>query len=95
MRAAKWYARTITDVKKRGPLLTLGAFVLGLVLMWAAFMWWTVNGIAAMDTLDGEPPGPLHGYGVTAILALPGLGLIVFGVRRFVLGESDHESGDA
>lgn len=93
--AAKWYARTITDVKKPGTLLTLGAFVLGLMLAWAAFMWWTVNGIAAMDTLDGEPPGPLHGYGVTAILALPGLGLIVFGVRRFVLGESDHESGDA
>jgi hypothetical protein len=54
--------------------------------VFSALVFWTVNGIAAIDTLDGKPPGPLHGYGVTAALAVPGLSLLVFGVRRVALG---------
>ncbi len=66
----------------------LGAVVLGLVLLCAAFVFWNVNGIAAIDTLDGKPPGLLHGYGVIATLMLAGVGALVFGVRRIAVRRS-------
>ena len=54
----------------------------GVLLLCAAFIWWTVNGITAMDTPDGEPSGPLHGYGVLAVLVVGGLATLLLGVRR-------------
>jgi hypothetical protein len=61
---------------------------MGFLLVFSAFVWWTVNGIAAIDTADGEPPGPLHGYGVTAILVFAGLSGIALGLRRMAVGRS-------
>jgi len=76
------------SVSVRTILIGVGALLLGLLLVWSAFVFWTVNGIAAIDTPDGKPPGPLHGYGVAAILVLAGLSAVVFGVRRIVARRS-------
>jgi hypothetical protein len=43
-----------------------------------------VDGITAIDTPDGEPSDPLHGYGVTAVLVLAGFILPFLGIRRLV-----------
>ena len=54
-------------------------------MLWAAGTWWLVTGIASIDTVDNERPGPLNGYGVTAVLVLGALAMLWSGtelVRR-------------
>ena len=67
----------------RQVLVRAGSVVLGGLFLVAAFVEWVVGGISAsMDTPDGERTGPLNGYGVMALLAIAGLGLLYLGVRR-------------
>ena len=61
-----------------------GGILLGVLLLASAFVFWTVNGISAIDSPDGEPSGPLQGYGVTAVLVIAGSALVFVGVRRLV-----------
>lgn len=88
-------ARTILDVSKRATLLGVGAIGVGLALMYLAVVWWSINGLTAMETADGRPSGPLNGYGVLTVLAVPGLGLLVFGIRRVALGVRGRLSDNA
>jgi hypothetical protein len=67
-------------------MLGLSTVGLGLVLACSAFVWWTVNGLTALDTPDDKPSGPLHGYGVTALLLTAALGSLYVGVRRLSTG---------
>lgn len=70
-------------MQTRRLLFRAGSLALGVLFLVAAFLWWTVGGIsAAMDTLDGERPGPLHGYGVLAVLIVAALALLFLGMRR-------------
>lgn len=78
----------LASVNMRATLLTASALLLGFLLVYSAFVWWTVSGMGAIDTSDGNPPGPLHGYGVAAILVLAGLSALVFGVRRIAASRS-------
>lgn len=67
-------------MQTRQILFRAGSVALGVLFLVAAFVWWTVGGIsAAMDTLDGEPSGPLQGYGVLAVLIMAGLALLFLG----------------
>ena len=63
--------------------------------MYLAVVWWSVNGLTAMETAAGRPSGPLNGYGVLAVLAVPGLSLLVVGIRRVALGVQGRLSDDA
>ena len=73
-------------MSRRAILLGVSAVLLGLLLAFSAFVFWTVNGLTVLDTPDGKPSGPLHGYGVTTILLLAALGSFYFGVRRLITG---------
>jgi hypothetical protein len=69
-------------VKARRVLIGGSSVLLGVAFLCAAFVWWTVSGISAIDSPDGEPSGPLHGYGVLAAIVVPGLALLFVGIRR-------------
>lgn len=76
----------LSSVRMRAILLGVSAIVLGLLLVFSAFVFWIVNGLTVLDTPDGKPSGPLHGYGVTTILLLAALGFCYFGGRRLITG---------
>jgi predicted transporter len=75
-------------MRKRAILLGVSALLLGLLLVFSAFVFWTVNGLTVLDTPDGKPSGPLHGYGVTTILLLAAFGSFYFGGRRLTTARS-------
>jgi hypothetical protein len=62
-------------------MVGLAALFQGLLFGYAGSVWWLVNNIAGIDTADGEPPGPLNGYGVTAVLLLAGIALVLSGLH--------------
>jgi hypothetical protein len=64
-------------------VLGVAAVIQGPLFAVAAFVFWVTNGIAAMDTVDGEPPGPLNGYGVPAALLITGISLFMAGIHAF------------
>jgi len=64
--------------------LGVSAVLPGLLLVLSACVFWSVNGLTVLDTPDGKPSGPLHGYGVTTILLLAALGSFYFGGRRLI-----------
>ena len=79
-------------MKARRVLFRASSVALGVLFLVAAFVWWTVGGIsAAMDTPDGERSGPMHGYGVLALLIVSGLALFYVGVRRLGRGRTQSE----
>ena len=78
-------------MRMRAILLGVSAVLLGLLLVFSAFVFWTVNGLTVLDTPDGKPSGPLHGYGVTMILLLAALGSFYFGGRRFITARNRSE----
>lgn len=78
-------------MKARRVVAGVLSLVLGVVLLWAAFVWWVVSGISVMDTADGAPAGPLHGYGVLTVLVLGAAGSLFWGIRR--LGRPRTQKG--
>jgi hypothetical protein len=69
-------------VKLRRVLIGGLSLLVAVVLFYAAFVWWTVNGISVIDSPEGEPSDPLNGYGVLALLVVGGLSALVLGVRH-------------
>ena len=70
-------------VTETAILLGMAAVAQGLLFAFAASVWWVVAGVGAIDTVDGEPSGPLNGYGVTGVLLVTGIALFVAGVHAF------------
>jgi len=70
-------------VRKSAVLLGIAAVAQGLLFAYAASVSWIVNGIAAIDTVEEQPRGPLNGYGVTAALLVTGIAMFIAGAHLF------------